>query len=121
MYFHERPEAVSPALLHIFILLFPIAYADDVSFYFSLTENRAIKGVQFISSVFADDIMICARACARELKCSTANYMAGERQCELSKERMENISSGATMVILKGCHLIAKVIFLFANFLLELG
>lgn len=108
MYFYERPITGNTASLYSFFLIFTIICAENVSFYFSLHENRGINSA-FITSRYTDDVMSCARACAIEFNCNTANYRTTEKKCDLSKERLDNITNGAAMVILKGCYLILKV------------
>ena len=112
MSFHEQSTTVNKtSRLHMFMLLchiIDIIQANDVSFYFSLHENSAIKDVHFISDFDSKDVMLCAQACSREVKCFTANYKVEQKKCELSNERVENISQ-ATVITLRGCYLIEKV------------
>ena len=108
MYFCEQQITVKTAPLYILVLHFLLACAENVSVYFSLYEDRAINR-GFIASDFAEDLMLCTRACAAEMNCNTANYVKTEKKCYLSKERMENISSEDHLRDLKGCYLIEKV------------
>ena len=109
MYIYERLATVNTALLYIFMLLFSITQSkENVSVYFSLQENRAIQGVPFISSFYTEDVMLCALSCAKEFDCNTANYIAAEKKCDLSKQRMD-VSNEVAMVIFRGSYLIKKV------------
>ena len=96
--------------LFTLLLLFEIIQAGNVSFYFSVEENLAIVGSQLNSTIYTEDAMLCARACAKEMNCHTANYVAAEKECELLGEQMEDVlNSQAAIVFLKGCYLIKKV------------
>ena len=112
MYFYEQLTTVNKTpQLHMFMLLcqiIDIIQANDVSFYFSLHENSAIEDAQFISHFYSEDVILCAQACSREGKCFTANYKVEQKKCELSNERVENISQAA-VITLRGCYLIEKV------------
>lgn len=108
MYFCEQQITVKTAPLYILVLCFVFACAENVSVYFSLYEDHAINR-GFIASAFAEDLMLCTRACAAEMSCNTANYVTTEKKCYLSKERMENISSEDDLRDFKGCYLIEKV------------
>ena len=112
MYFYEQLTTVNKTpQLHMFMLLcqiIDIIQANDVSFYFSLHENSAIEDAQFISDFYSEDVILCAQACSREVKCFTANYQVEQKKCELSNERVENISQAA-VITLRGCYLIEKV------------
>ena len=95
--------------LVFFILVFTLNHAENLNFYFSLHENRAINSF-FIKSVYTQDVLSCGRACAAELNCNTANYLKAENKCDLSEERIENNSrQEPAATILKGCLLIEKV------------
>ena len=111
MYFYEQLTTVNKTpQLHMFMLLcqiIDIIQANDVSFYFSLHENSAIEDAQFISDFYSEDVILCAQACSREVKCFTANYKAEQKKCELSNERVE--ISQAAVITLRGCYLIEKV------------
>ena len=93
------------------LLLFEIIQAADVSFYFSVEENLAmIVGSQLNSTIYTQDAMLCATACAKEMNCHTANYIEAEKKCELFGEQMEDVlNNQAATVFLKGCYLIKKV------------
>lgn len=108
MYFCEQQITVKTAPLYILVLCFVFACAENVSVYFSLYEDRAINR-GFIASAYAEDLMLCTRACAAEMNCNTANYVTTEKKCYLSKERMETISSEDDLRDFKGCYLIEKV------------
>ena len=92
------------------LLLFEIIQAADVSFYFSVEENLAIVGSQLNSTIYTQDAMSCAMACAKEMNCHTANYIEAKKKCELFGEQMEDVlNSQAAIGFLKGCYLIKKV------------
>ncbi|CAH3104819.1 unnamed protein product, partial [Porites lobata] len=92
------------------LLLFEIIQAADVSFYFSVEENLAIVGSQLNSTIYTQDAMSCAMACAKEMNCHTANYIEAEKKCELFGEQMEDVlNSQVAIGFLKGCYLIKKV------------
>ena len=103
-----KPVRANKAALFIFILLVSITYGEDLSFYFSLHEDRTMNGI-FITTTYTDDVISCARACAIEFNCNTASYRTTEKKCDLSKERVDSSTNGAAMVTLKGCYLIEKV------------
>ena len=111
MYFFEQLTTVKTPQLHMFMLLLcqiiDIIQANDVSFYFSLHENSAIEDAQFISDFYSEDVILCAQACSREVKCFTANYKVEQQKCELSNERLE--ISQAAVITSRGCYLIEKV------------
>ena len=108
MFVHEHLPTVNKNPLYMLMLLFQIIQANDVSYYFSLHENLAIEDIQFISALDSEDVILCAQACARELKCFIANYKLEQKKCELSDQRMENISQTA-VISFKGCYVIEKV------------
>lgn len=112
MYFYQQLTTVNKTpQLHMFMLLcqiIDIVQANDVSFYFLLHENSAIEDAQFISDFYSEDVILCAQACSREVKCFTANYKVEQKKCELSNESVENISQ-APVISLRGCYLIEKV------------
>ena len=62
-----------------FTLLFEIIQAAGVSFYFSVEENLAIVGSQLNSTIYTQDAMSSAMACAKEMNCYTANYIEAEK------------------------------------------
>ena len=111
MYFFEQLTTVNKTpQLHMFLLLcqiIDIIQANDVSFYFSLHENSAIEDAQFVSNFYSEDVILCAQACSREVKCFTANYKVEQKKCELSNETVE--ISQAAVIALRGCYLIEKV------------
>ena len=93
---------------YFFVFLLSVSHSEKVSSYFSLHEDRAINGV-FITSVYAQDVLLCAKVWAAELNCNTAMYRAAEKRCEFSKERVKSISDDAAVIALKGTYLIEKV------------
>ena len=84
MCFHEWPVTGNAASLYIFLLIFAIIHAESVRFHFSLHENREINSA-LITSRYTDDVMSCARACAIEFNCNTANYRTAEKSVIFQK------------------------------------
>ena len=86
--------------------LFGDVRPESASFYFSVYENRALYTRNtLIQCTFAKDLMLCARACGAESKCNAANYNSENNECELFKERKEDVFHGA-----RGYYLLTKVI-----------
>jgi len=86
------------------LLLFEIIQAVDLSFYFSVEENVAIVGSQLNSTIYTQDALLCAMACAKEMNCYTANYIEAEKKCELFGEQTEDVLNSQA-----GFYLIKKV------------
>ena len=107
---HSYEPLANVHSLFTLLLLFEIIQAADVSVYFSVEENLAILGSQLNFTIYTQDAMSCATACAKEMNCHTANYIEAEKKCELFGEQMEDVlNSQAAIVFLKGCYLIKKV------------
>lgn len=96
------------ALIFIFALQFLISFSEKLDFYFLLHENRAVNS-SFIKSGYVKDVLRCARECAVNFNCNTANYKKSEKTCELAEERMSNIPNEVAIMAMEGCLLIEKV------------
>ncbi|XP_068733109.1 uncharacterized protein [Montipora capricornis] len=94
-------------LTYIFALHFSIAFAQ-LGFYFYLHENYAVNSVS-VKIAYFSDVLLCARACAVDLNCNTATYITTKKRCEMTEERIGNISNKVPVITLKGCSLIEKV------------
>ena len=91
-----------------FTLFFRKIGAENVGFFFSIYENRALNtGSNLLRSSSAKDTMLCARACATQINCQTAIFHFDENKCELYEKRTEDILK--TMVKSEGHYLITKV------------
>lgn len=91
-----------------FTLFFRKIGTENVGFFFSIYENRALNtGSNLLRSSSAKDTMLCARACATQINCQTAIFHFDENKCELYEKRTEDILK--TMVKSEGHHLITKV------------
>jgi len=94
-----------------FLQLFGGIRPESVSFYFSVHENRALHTRSIlIHSTFSKDLILCARACSAESNCNAANYNSENNECELFKEREEDVLHSAAVIIARGYYLLTKVI-----------
>ena len=106
-YFHAGQQMANTVLTYIFALHFSIAFAQ-LGFYFYLHENYAVNSVS-VKIAYVSDVLLCARACAVDLNCNTATYITAKKRCEMTEERIGNISNKVPVITLKGCFLIEKV------------